>query len=103
MKEYKFQGELTKTMVDPTNNKQWNETVYWWTNFQNDDYKKAVFELEKEGKQIILDAYDSYKEGEPYPTCVNGKLTGWKLNATTEMLTKDTTFDEEYNVTHACF
>jgi len=102
LKNLKYQGELTKEMVDPINNKQWTETVYWWSNFTNDDWKKAVNSLEQEGKQIILDAYANYKENEPYPTCVNGKLTGWTLNGETEMLTK-LEFDEEYNTTHACF
>ena len=102
MNNIKYQGELTKEMVDPVNNKQWTETIYWWSKFTNDDWKKAVNSLEKQGKQIILDAYDSYKDDEPYPTCVNGKLTGWTLNGETEMLTK-LEFDEEYNCTHSCF
>jgi hypothetical protein len=102
LKNIKYQGELTKEMVDPVNNKQWIETIYWWSNFTNDNWKKAVDTLEKEGKKIILDSYNSYKENEPYPTCVNGKLTGWTLNGETEMLTK-LEFDEEYNCTHSCF
>lgn len=102
MKNIKFQGELIKEMVDPVNNKQWTETNFWWSEFTTDDWKKVVNDLEQVGKQIILDAYSSYKENEPYPTCVNGKLTGWTLNGETEMLTK-LEFDEEYNTTHACF
>lgn len=102
MENIKYQGELTKEMVDPINNKQWTETIYWWSNFTNDNWKKAVKTLEEEGKKIVLDAYNSYNENEPYPTCVNGKLTGWTLNGETEMLTK-LEFDEEYNCTHSCF
>jgi hypothetical protein len=102
LENIKYQGELTKEMVDPINNKQWTETIYWWSNFTNDNWKKAVKTLEEEGKKIVLDAYNSYNENEPYPTCVNGKLTGWTLNGETEMLTK-LEFDEEYNCTHSCF
>lgn len=102
MKNLKYQGELKKTMVDPTNQKEWTETIYWWSDFLDNNWKKAVNDLHDAGKKMILDAYDSYKDDEPYPTCVDGKLTGWTLNAETEMLSK-IELDDEYNTTHACF
>lgn len=103
MNNLKFQGQLEKKMFDPVNQKEWTETTYWWSEFQDNDWVKAVKGLEQVGKQMILDAYDSYKEGEVYPTCVNGKLTGWTLNGETEMLTKIDIEDEAFNTTHSCF